>query len=169
VKAFTKALPWLVRALGGLRALSSRSEFREERTMNKILIGMLSLALVGTGGLVAAVEGFGGDDPLPSLSLPDATTVSTTTGTTTGTTTAEATGTTTGEDISGPCDEAEQADDPRCTGGAVGDDDDNSGPGSGRDDDDDRDEDDDDDHSGRGHGGDDDRDDDNPGRGSDDD
>ena len=31
-------------------------------------------------------------------------------------------------DISGPCDEAEHANDPRCTGGAVGED--NSGPGS---------------------------------------
>ncbi len=102
--------------------------------MTKILIGMLSLALIATGGLVAAVEGFGGSDPLPSVSLPGA---STTTGTTTGTTTettgtttgttTETTGTTTGtttgddEDISGPCDEAEHANDPRCTGGAVGD------------------------------------------------
>ena len=35
------------------------------------------------------------------------------------------------EDISGPCDEAEHATDPRCTGEADGDDDsDNSGPGS---------------------------------------
>jgi hypothetical protein len=76
-----------------------------------------------------------------------------------------------GVDISGPCDEAEHANDPRCTGAAVGrvdddDDDDrvdNSGPGgfnSGHDDDDDFDEADDfDDHggnSGPGGGGDDD-------------
>jgi hypothetical protein len=42
--------------------------------------------------------------------------------------------TTNGEDISGPCDEAEHANDPRCTGNGVeheDDDDDNSGPGSG--------------------------------------
>ena len=37
-----------------------------------------------------------------------------------------------GEDVRGPCDEAEHANDPRCTGGAAGDDDrrgGNSGPG----------------------------------------
>ena len=49
--------------------------------------------------------------------------------------------TTDGEDISGPCDEAEHANDPRCTGAVADDDDrgddDNSGPGSGSDDHDD--------------------------------
>ena len=49
-------------------------------------------------------------------------------------------------DISGPCDEAEHADDPRCTGVATDDDDDgdrdNSGPGSGDDGDSDSDSDD---------------------------
>ena len=61
-----------------------------------------------------------------------------------------------GVDISGPCDEAEHANDPRCTGAATGDRADNSGPGSvhsGRDDDRG------DDHggnSGPGRGGDDD-------------
>ena len=145
--------------------------------MTKILIGMLSLALVGTGGLVAAVEGFGGSDPLPTVSLPAASTDSTTTGeTTTETTTTVATttagtttGTTTGEDedISGPCDEAEHANDPRCTGAATVDDD--------RDDDRGHDDDRDDDRSGPGHGDDDDHDDDsggdedNSGRGSHDD
>jgi hypothetical protein len=132
--------------------------------MTKLLIGLLSLALVGTGGLVAAVGGFDAE-PALSVSVPAATTDRDTTtdrGTTTGrtttldTTTSAATtttgGTTTGgDDISGPCDEAEHANDPRCTG-AAGADDDNSGPGSG---DDDRDE---DDNSGPG-GGDDDRDD----------
>ncbi len=67
------------------------------------------------------------------------------------------------DDISGPCDEAEHANDPRCTGAAA-DSDDNSGPGRGDDDDDD---DDDDDHS--GHGGGDDDDDDNSGHGGGDD
>ena len=91
-----------------------------------------------------------------------------------------------GVDISGPCDEAEHANDPRCTGAAVNpdrdDDDDrvdNSGPGSvnsGHDDDDgfddhggDDDDDFDDDHggnSGPGGGGDDD---DNSGHGGGDD
>ena len=65
-----------------------------------------------------------------------------------------------GEDVRGPCDEAEHANDPRCTGAApapaAGDDDladDNSGPGStssGRDGGED-----DGGHSGHGHGGDD--------------
>jgi hypothetical protein len=54
-----------------------------------------------------------------------------------------------GVDISGPCDEAEHANDPRCTGGIDGRSDDNSGPGhGGRDNDDD-------DNSGPGGGGDD--------------
>ena len=65
-----------------------------------------------------------------------------------------------GEDVSGPCDETEHANDPRCTGAApapaAGDDDladDNSGPGStssGR-----HGGEDDGGHSGHGHGGDD--------------
>jgi len=79
------------------------------------------------------------------------------------------------EDISGPCDEAEHADDPRCTGaprvdnsgpGNINDDDgaeDNSGPGNADDDDDD------DDRSGHSGGDDDDGGDDNSGHGGDDD
>ena len=68
-----------------------------------------------------------------------------------------ATTTTNGVDISGPCDEAEHANDPRCTGvGADDRDDDNSGPGSGDDDDDDNSGpgsgDDNDDHDNSGHG-----------------
>jgi hypothetical protein len=80
-----------------------------------------------------------------------------------------------GEDISGPCDEAEHANDPRCTGAVPGDDDgedrvDNSGPGSlnsgpgsvnsGHDDDDDS--------SGHGSGDSDDDDSSGPGSGDDD-
>jgi hypothetical protein len=86
-------------------------------------------------------------------------------------------------DISGPCDEAEHANDPRCTGGAAAAGD-NSGPGNGNtegrdnsgpsensgpgnaDDDDDADEDD-EDNSGPGHGDDDE--DDDSGSGGDDD
>ena len=66
--------------------------------MTKALIGVLSLALVGVGGLVAAVDGFGDDRPIRSVTIPA--------------------GTTTGgnEDVSGPCDELEHANDPRCTG-----------------------------------------------------
>ena len=69
-------------------------------------------------------------------------------------------------DISGPCDEAEHANDPRCTG-APSDRVDNSGPGSvnsGRDDDVDDDHGD-EDHSGPGRGGDDDGGDDHSGHG----
>jgi len=126
--------------------------------------------------VLVGVAGGLDSDPARSVSLPGGTTDDTTTGgTTTGTTTGDAatTGATTtdvtrtgrtttlGGDISGPCDEAEHRNDPRCTGAAG--DDDNSGPGSGDDRDDDR-----EDNSGPGSG--DDRDDDdrsgsNSGRG----
>jgi hypothetical protein len=76
--------------------------------MTKILIGMLSLALVGVGGLVAAVDGFGDDQSVRSVSIPaDTTTAGTTSGAGT---------TTSAEDVSGPCDEPEHATDPRCRG-----------------------------------------------------
>ena len=42
--------------------------------MTRILIGLLSLALVGVGGLVAAVDGFGEDLPARSVSIPAGTT-----------------------------------------------------------------------------------------------
>ena len=122
--------------------------------MTRLLIGVLSLALLGTGVLVGVAGGLD-SEPVRSVSLPGSTTGNTTTGdTTTGRTT---TGTTTDDagDISGPCDEAEHRNDPRCTG--TGEREDNSGPRSGGDDrDDDR-----EDNSGPGSGGDDDRDDDN--------
>ena len=79
-----------------------------------------------------------------------------------------------GEDISGPCDEAEHANDPRCTGAAPAADD-NSGPGNAHEEDDDNsgpgngDDDGDDDNSGSGHsGGDDDGGNSGPGGGDDD-
>lgn len=89
--------------------------------MTRILIALLSLAFLGTGGLVAAVDGFGSAEPVSSITLPGAATASTSTGTTvagtttTGTTTdttTEAIVMTTGAaaDLSGPCDEAEHAD-----------------------------------------------------------
>ena len=80
----------------------------------------VGVALAATGG-----SDDGGPAPLPASS---STTVdSATTSTEGGTTTVED-----GTDISGPCDEAEHANDPRCTGAApVG----SSGPGPGRDDD----------------------------------
>ena len=55
--------------------------------MTKLLIGVLSLALVGAGGVVAAVDGFD-SEPVRAVTLPEAATGDrTTTGTTTGTTT----------------------------------------------------------------------------------
>lgn len=115
--------------------------------MTKLLVGLLGAAAIGTGGYAAA-SGLDAD-PARTVSLQVATTADTTTdGTTTeGTTTLDTTtqGTTTQEtttsaatttvedeaaDISGPCDEAEHANDPRCTDGADddgGDDDDRSG------------------------------------------
>jgi hypothetical protein len=80
--------------------------------MTKLLIGVLSLALLGSGVLVGFAGGLD-SDPARSVSLPGSTTLDD--GTTTGQTT---TGTTTSrpENISGPCDEVEHRDDPRCAG-----------------------------------------------------
>ena len=76
--------------------------------MFKLLIAAFAAAVLGLGG--ASLAG--------SLDLDQAsaTTGTTTTGTTTtgATTTREA-----GEDVRGPCDEAEHAGDPRCTGTAT--------------------------------------------------
>ena len=125
----------------------------------KLMIGLLAAAIIGTGGFAFAA---GLDDTqsartvsLPGLSTSDDTTTAATTvdddvlGTVPTTTTNRL-------DVSGPCDEAEHADDPRCTGAVANDDDDregdNSGPGSGDDDDHD-------DRSGPNRGSDDDNDD----------
>jgi hypothetical protein len=79
--------------------------------MTKLLLAVLSVAVLGAGGLAAA-SGIGGFEPAPVVSLPAAST-------TTSTTTARndhAAGT---EDVRGPCDEAEHRNDPRCTGTAA--------------------------------------------------
>ena len=108
----------------------------------KIMIGLLAAAILGTGGFAFAA-GVDDTQPARTVSLPGTTTAGTTAATTTddiviGNAPATTTTTTTnGEDISGPCDEAEHANDPSCTGAAGDDnDDDNSGPGSGDDNDD---------------------------------
>lgn len=125
--------------------------------MTKLVIGLLGAAVLATGGYAAAT---GVDsDPVSTISLPHATDG------TTGTTTTATTGATTTDDaaeISGPCDEAEHRNDPRCTGTATRGDDDDSGPGRAAEDD--RDE----DGSSRGRGGDEDNDD-HDSRGGDDD
>ena len=137
-------------------------------TFMKILL-VPALVVAFSVGVALAASGVGGSDdsssPLAQVapSTVDSTTLETTTGATT--TVEDLDDREPGEDVSGPCDEAENANDPRCTG--AGDDrDDDSGPGNGQDDD--RDGDDRDDNSGPGNGHDDD-DDDNSGPGNDDD
>jgi hypothetical protein len=100
--------------------------------MNKLVIGLAAFVLLAAGGALAG-------NALTDSSPNDAITTATTTvgetandDVTTTTTTAPAE---TGEDVSGPCDEAEHANDPRCTGALTGeredrgDDDDNRGRG----------------------------------------
>ena len=114
--------------------------------MRNLLIGLLGAAVLGTGGYAAA-SGLDDADPARTVSLPGATTAAGTTTTTGTTTTDEA------EDVSGPCDEAEHADDPRCAGGvATGGDDDGDDDHGERGGDDDHDDDDDEDRSGSNSG-----------------
>ena len=84
--------------------------------MTKLLIGLLGAGVIATGGYAAATSVDA--DPARTVSLPGATSTGDTTtadATTADTTTA---GTTTDDanDISGPCDEAEHRNDPRCAG-----------------------------------------------------
>ena len=130
--------------------------------MTKLLIGLLGAGVIATGGYAAASSVDA--DPARTVSLPGATSTGETTTadtTTAATTTDDApalapvqaqTTTDDGFDISGPCDEAEHANDPRCTGAAAGDDRDDDRGGdddndSGHDDDED-----DDDRSGSNSG-----------------
>ena len=128
--------------------------------MSKLVIGLAAFVLLAAGGALAggALNGSSSDDTVTTATTDEAHPIPT--GTTTRTETRE--------DVRGPCDEAEHANDPRCAGGAVvrpNDEEDRA-------DDDDRAEDrgDDDDRSGpnRGHGGDDDRSGPNRGSGHDD-
>jgi hypothetical protein len=111
---------------------------------------IISAILVFAGVAAASsLPGLGSGSDTPTIDTPTlgTTTNATTTGeTTTGTTTTNRTTTTGAVHISGPCDEAEHANDPRCTGAAPqarddrGRDDDgdrhgrNRGPGGGDDD-----------------------------------
>ena len=83
--------------------------------MTKLLIGLLGAGVIATGGYAAAtgLE----TDPARTVSLPGATSTEDT-ATTTDVTTA-ATTTDDLNDISGPCDEAEHRNDPRCAGVSV--------------------------------------------------
>ena len=120
--------------------------------MTNTLIGLLSAGVLAVGGLAAAA-GLGDSDPARTVSLPAATSTEDTTTaqdtTTEQTTTAAATTADSEvEDLSGPCDEAEHANDPRCTGGGT--DEDRSGSNKGSDDDHDSDNDRSGSNSGRG-------------------
>ena len=77
--------------------------------MSKLVIGLSALVLLAAGGALA-----GG--ALTDSTFEDDTTTSTQGTTTNETTTLGTTTTETAEDIPGPCDEAEHANDPRCTG-----------------------------------------------------
>jgi hypothetical protein len=131
------------------------SENEEGRQMTKLTIALLGAAVLATGGYAAAT---GLDNPEPSrtVTLPGGTTETTTTDrmTTVATTAAGTTMTNGGVDISGPCDEAEHRNDPRCTGGAGADghDDDRSGSSSGPGGDNENNANDDDDRSGSNSG-----------------
>jgi hypothetical protein len=140
-------------------------------TLAKLLI-VPALVVAFSVGVALAASGVGESSTptaqvAPGTSTDDTTTLDTTT--TLGTTTTEDRGDglrEPGEDVRGPCDEAEHANDPRCTG-TGGARDDNSGPGNADDDDGDRGDDDnsgpgshnsgpgdgDDDHDRSGHGG----------------
>ena len=74
--------------------------------MTKLLIGLLGAGVIATGGYAAATSV--DTEPARTVSLPAATS--------TGETTTAATTTDDADDISGPCDEAEHRNDPRCTG-----------------------------------------------------
>jgi hypothetical protein len=101
-------------------------------TALKLLVLPALVVAFSVGVALAATTGSddGGPAPLPASS---STTIDSGTTSTEQGTTSTAQGTTTIEDpgdISGPCDEAEHANDPRCTGGSpIG----SSGPGPGRD------------------------------------
>ena len=155
--------------------------------MTKAAVIISAILLLAGVAAASTFTGIAPSSETPTLSIPDAVTTGGTTtndDTTTGETTTVGTTTQTGPDISGPCDEAEHANDPRCTGIGVrtdrddddrrgpnrgpgrGDDrdrhEDNSGPGNARDRDEDRHDDDNsgsggsDDNSGPGGGGEDD-------------
>ena len=78
-----------------------------------IISAILVFAGVAAAGSLPGLSGGSGDTP--TLDTPSLATTTTSSGgtTTVGTTTTEDEA---GEDISGPCDEAEHANDPRCTG-----------------------------------------------------
>ena len=83
--------------------------------MTKLLIGLIGAGVIATGGYAAA-SGLD-SQPARTTSLPAATSADD--ATTNRITTAATPAATTAEDISGPCDEAEHRNDPRCAGASA--------------------------------------------------
>jgi hypothetical protein len=123
--------------------------------ITKLLIGLLGAGVIATGGYAAA-SGLEDSQPARTVSLPGATSTDDTTTThertTAATTTVADEVENEVEDVSGPCDEAEHANDPRCSGDAATTGDDRSGSNHGSDADDNNDQDDHDDRSGSNSG-----------------
>ena len=84
-----------------------------------IISAILVFAGVAAAGSLPGLSG-GSDTPTIDTPTLGTTTDATTTGATTTAATTTTPTTTNGVDISGPCDEAEHANDPRCTGAAPG-------------------------------------------------
>jgi|SRR5215212_8575330 hypothetical protein len=132
--------------------------------MSKLLAGIIAALLVGVGVAAASSLTTSNDDQVPTSSI---STIDST-ASTESTESTEAKTTETGEDVSGPCDEAEHANDARCAGGTTTANDDRADDDRGRETDDDADDAEDnrgrgrdhedadrggEDHSGRSHSG----------------
>jgi hypothetical protein len=101
--------------------------------MSKLVIGLSALVLLAAGGALAGGALTDSTSEFDTTTTSDTTTQGTNDTTTLGTTTNEA------EDVRGPCDEAEHANDPQCTATATterDDDDDQRGRNRGHDDND---------------------------------
>ena len=83
--------------------------------MSKLVIGLAAFILLAAGGALAG-NALTGSSPNVTTTATTSTTPGTTTNDDLTTSTVETVET--GEDVSGPCDEAEHANDPRCTGAA---------------------------------------------------
>jgi hypothetical protein len=117
-----------------MRTSQERTLGRSETTVTKVAViigAILLLAGVATAGTVA---GLGSSDETPTVSIPA---VGTTTGEDRREDELRGRENEPGEDVRGPCDELEHANDPRCTGAQTLEDDDRGEHrGRGRDDDD---------------------------------
>src|SRR4051812_35788295 len=94
--------------------------------MSKLLAGIIAALLVGVGVAAASSLTTSNDGQVPtsSISTVDSTASTETTESTGSTGSTDAKTTETGEDVSGPCDEPEHANDARCAAGTTTADDD---------------------------------------------